>query len=155
MFEKYLLIFITVGAIALAAAFATAQDSQSDDQASGPTNNQTLQTYPHAHERGCGHQHDARDPARCTAELTAHLNSTPDRQAKVLSAIQSGSSRLQSVRQDTSLSPEDARSKTRDIRTASESEIRGVLDYSQENEWEETQSRGGHRASINVPPPKN
>ena len=155
MFKKCLLILTTAGAVALAAPFAAAQDSQPDDQANGQTNNQTGQTSPRAHERGCGHHHDAPDPARCTAELTTRLNLTPDQQAKVLSALQSESSQLQSVRQDTSLSPEGARSKMRDIRTATEFEIRGVLDYNQQNEWDEMQSRRGHRTSINVPSPRN
>jgi hypothetical protein len=134
MCKKRVLALTTAGAIAMAVPLAAAQDSQSADTANGQTNDQTAHTTSRAHERGCSHHHDEPDPARCTAELTAHLN------FKVLSALQSESPQLQNVRQDTSLSREDARSKMRDIRTATESEIRGVLDSNQQKEWDEMQA---------------
>ena len=151
MFMKCLLILTTAGAIAFAVPFAAAQDSQSDDRANGKTNNQTSQTTPRAHERGCSHHHDAPDPARCAAELTTRLNLAPDQQAKVLRALQSESSQLQRVGEDTSLSREEAGLQMRDIRIASESEIRGALDSNQQKEWDEMQTRRGHRTGINPP----
>ncbi|MGA3091250.1 MAG: hypothetical protein ABSD75_21795 [Terriglobales bacterium] len=137
MFRKCLLILIAANAIAIATLFAAAQDSQSSQPAG--------QTNPQGRARGCGHHHDAPDPEACTAELTNRLNLTPDQQAKVLHALQSESSQRQGLQQDTSLSREDGRTKMREVRTATDSEIRGALDPNQQKEWDELQSRRGHR----------
>jgi hypothetical protein len=127
MFKKCLLILTTAGAIAIAAPFASAQDNRSDNPANGQTTDQTTLTARRAHERGCGHHYHAPDPAGCTAELTNRLNLTPDQQAKVLSALQSESSQMQIVR------------------TATESQIRGVLDSNQQKDWDQMQTGRGQR----------
>jgi len=127
VFKKCLLILAMAGVIAIAASFAAAQDNRSDSPANGQTNDQTTLTARPAHERGCGHHHHAPDPAECTAELTNRLNLTPDQQAKVLSALQSESSQMQIVR------------------TATESQIRGVLDPNQQKDWDQMQTRRGQR----------
>ena len=146
MFKKCLLILTAAGAITIAAAFAAAQESQSNDQAGRRSNDQTGQTTNPAHEHGCRHHNGSSDPARRTAELTDRLNLTPDQQTKVLSDLQSESSQMQSVLQDTSISREDCRSKMSEIRTATDSQIRGVLDSNQQKQWDEMQTRGGERA---------
>jgi hypothetical protein len=145
MFEKRLLVFTAAGAITLATALAAAQDSQSD-QANGRSEDQTSQTTNPAHEHGHHRHHASLDPARRTAELTAQLNLTPDQQTKVLSALQSENAQLQSVLQDASISREECHSKTRNIRTATDSQIREMLDSNQQKQWDEMQTRGGERA---------
>ena len=149
MFKKCLLILTAAGALTIAAAFAAAQESQSDDQAGGRSNDQTSQTTNPAHEHGCRHHNGSSDPVRRTAErtaeLTAQLNLTPNQQTKVLSALQSESSQIQSVLQDTSISREDSRSKMSEIRAATDSQIRGVLDPDQQRLWDEMQTRRGQR----------
>lgn len=127
MFKKCLLILTTAGAIAIAAPLGAAQSIQSNDPANGQTTDQTTLTARPAHERGCGHRHHAPDPAGCTAELTNRLKLTPDQQAEVLSALQSESSQMQIVR------------------TASDSQIRGVLDSNQQKDWDRMQTRRGQR----------
>lgn len=145
MFKKCLLILTAAGALTIAAAFAAAQESQSDDQAGGRSNDKTSQTTNPAHEHGCRHHNGSSDPVRRTAELTAQLNLTPNQQTKVLSALQSESSQMQSVLQDTSISREDSRSKMSEIRAATDSQIRGVLDPDQQRLWDEMQTRRGQR----------
>jgi hypothetical protein len=145
MFKKCLLILTAAGAITIAAAFAAPLESQSNDQAGGRSNDRTSQTTNPAHEHGCRHHNGSSDPVRRSAELTAQLNLTPDQQTKVLSALQSESSQMQSVLQDTSISREDCRSKMREIRTATDSQIRGVPDSNQQKQWDEMQTGRGQR----------
>jgi hypothetical protein len=145
MFKKCLLILTTAGALTIAAAFAAAKESQSNDQAGGRSNDQTSQTANPAHEHGCRHHNGSSDPARRSAELTARLNLTPDQQTKVLNTLQSESSQMQSVLQDTSISREDCHSKMREIRTATDSQIQGVLDPNQQKQWDEMQTRREQR----------
>jgi hypothetical protein len=84
-------------------------------------------------------------PTRRTAELTRKLNLTSDQQAKVMSALQSASSQMQSVRQDTSLSQQDRHAKMMDIRTATDAQIRGALDSNQQKKWDRMQARRAQR----------
>jgi len=103
MLKKYLLVLAAAGAISMVAPFAAAQDSQANDQ-SAPQ------------EANGGHRHAPPDPAKRTAELTKQLNLTSDQQGKVLSALQSEHSQMESLHQDTSLSQQDRHAKMVDIR---------------------------------------
>jgi periplasmic protein CpxP/Spy len=129
MLKKYALVLIAAGALAIAAPLASAQDGQSNDQAPPPPQ-----------ENG-GHHHGPPDPARHTAELTKRLNLTTDQQSKVLAALQSENSQMESVHQDSSLSREDRRAKMMDIRKATDSQIRALLDSTQQKKWDEMQAK--------------
>ena len=75
MLKQHFLVFVAAGAIAIAAPFAVAQDS--------PTNNQSSQP---SQERAKGH-HGHRDPAQRTQKLTKHQDSSlsqQDRRAKMM-----------------------------------------------------------------------
>lgn len=114
MLKQSLLILAAAGLISIAAPFAGAQDSNS--QQSAPMQ-----------ENG-GHHHGPPDPAKRTAELTKQLNLTSDQQPKVLDALQSEHSQMESLHQDSSLSREDRHAKMMDIRKSTDDQIRGLLD---------------------------
>jgi periplasmic protein CpxP/Spy len=139
MLKKYVLVLVAAGAFSIAAPVASAQDSQSNDQAAPPSQ-----------ENG-GHHHGPPDPARRTAELTKRLNLTSDQQPKVLAALQSENSQMESLHQDSSLSQPDRRAKMMEIRKTTDSDIRALLDSTQQKKWDEMQARRGqwgeHRSS--------
>ncbi len=93
MLKQSLLILAAAGLISIAAPFAGAQDANSPQS-------------PPMQENG-GRHHGPPDPAKRTAELTKQLNLTSDQQPKVLGALQSEHSQMESLHQDTSLSSED------------------------------------------------
>jgi hypothetical protein len=144
MFEKRLLIFTAAGALALATGLAAAQASRSN-QANGRSEDQTNQAMNPAQEHGHHRRHASFDPARRTAELTAQLNLTPDQQTKVQSALQSENAQIQGALQDSSIARENCRTKMRDIRSATDSQIREMLDSNQQKQWDERQTSRGER----------
>jgi periplasmic protein CpxP/Spy len=128
MLKQSLLVLVAAGAIAIAAPFAAAQDSQSQgsDQQAPAQNN--------------GHRHGM-DPDQRTQELTKKLKLTTDQQAKVKDALVSEHSQMESVHQDSSLSQDDRRSKMMDIRKSTDTQIRGLLDSNQQKKWDEMQAQ--------------
>jgi Spy/CpxP family protein refolding chaperone len=140
MLKKYLLILTAAGAMTML-PFAAAQDSQSNGQGNATSD----QSAPPAQENGGGRHHGGMDPERRSAELTKKLNLSSDQQAKVLSALQSEKSQMESVHQDSSLSPQDRHSKMMDIRTATDSQIRGVLNADQQKKFDQMQERREQR----------
>jgi protein CpxP len=152
MIKQCLLALVAAGAISLAAPFAAAQDN--------PSNNQPMQSAP---DNG-GRHHGPPDPAQRTAELTKKLNLTSDQQTKVLEALQSERSQMDSLRQDSSLSQQDRRTKMMDIHQATDAQIRGVLDSNQQKKWDQIQARREQRMqnrhsgppdSGSAPPPQS
>ena len=129
MFKQCLLILMAVGLIAIAVPFAAAQDNPSNDQQSPPSQ-----------ENGMRH-HGPPDPARRTAELTKQLNLTSDEQTKVQDALQSERSQMESLHQDSSLSQQDRRAKMMEIRKSTDTQIRGLLDATQQKKWDEMQAK--------------
>ena len=129
MFNRYLLVLVAASALSLTAPFAAAQDSQSNDQSAPPS-----------HEMG-GRHHGSPDPAQRTAELTKQLNLTSDQQSKVLAALQSEHSQMESLHQDTSLSQQDRHAKMMDIHKTTDSQIRELLDSNQQKKWDEMQAK--------------
>ena len=127
MLKQSLLILAAAGLISIAAPFAGAQDANS--QQSAPMQ-----------ENG-GHHHGPPDPAKRTAELTKQLNLTSDQQPKVLDALQSEHSQMESLHQDSSLSREDRHAKMMDIRKSTDDQIRGLLDPTQQKKWDEMQAK--------------
>ena len=148
MLKKYVLVLVAAGAFSIAAPLASAQDSQSNDQAAPPSQ-----------ENG-GHHHGPPDPARRTAELTKRLNLTSDQQPKVLAALQSENSQMESLHQDSSLSQPDRRAKMMEIRKTTDSDIRALLDSTQQKKWDEMQANReqrmqGHHHGDQAPPPSS
>jgi len=85
------------------------------------------------------------NPPRAVAHLTTELNLTPDQQTKVQSALQSEDPQIQRALQDSSIARENCRTKMRDIRAATDSQIREMLDSNQQKQWDEMQTRRGER----------
>ena len=125
MLKQSLLILAAAGLISIAAPFAGAQDSN--------------QQPPPTQENG-GRHHGPPDPAKRTAELTKRLNLTSDQEPKVLAALQSEHSQMESLHQDSSLSQQDRHAKMMDIRKSTDDQIRGVLDATQQKKWDEMQA---------------
>jgi periplasmic protein CpxP/Spy len=133
LFKHNLLILAAAGAFAIAAPFAVAQDSPSNDQQSQPSQ-----------EPGGAH-HGHQDPAQRAQELTKHLNLTSDQQTKVQEIFQSERSQMESLRQDSSLSQQDRHAKMTEIRKNAESQVRALLDSNQQKKWDEMQAKREQR----------
>ncbi|MGA8501209.1 MAG: hypothetical protein WB683_06645 [Candidatus Sulfotelmatobacter sp.] len=129
MLKQSLLILAAAGLISIAAPFAGAQDSNS-------------QQSPPMQENG-GRHHGPPDPAKRTAELTKQLNLTSDQQPKVLDALQSEHSQMESLHQDSSLSQQDRHTRMMEIRKTTDDQIRGLLDPTQQKKWDEMQAKHG------------
>ncbi|MFZ0278868.1 MAG: hypothetical protein WA254_19775 [Candidatus Sulfotelmatobacter sp.] len=127
MLKRSLLILAAAGLISIAAPVAGAQDANS-------------QQSPPMQENG-GRHHGPPDPTKRTAELTKQLNLTSDQQPKVLAALQSEHSQMESLHQDSSLSQDDRRAKMMDIHKSTDDQIRGVLDPTQQKKWDEMQAK--------------
>jgi periplasmic protein CpxP/Spy len=128
MLKQYLLVLFAAGVILISAPFVAAQDSSSNDQQSPPA------------QGGRGH-HGMPDPAQRTQELTKQLNLTADQQTKVQDILTSERSQMQSLHQDTSQSQQDRRSKMMDIHKTSDTQIRALLDSTQQKKWDEMQAK--------------
>jgi periplasmic protein CpxP/Spy len=127
MLRKPLLILLAAGSIAMAASFAAAQDSQ-------PANQQPAQA-------NGGWHHGPPDPAQRTAELTKKLKLTSDQQTKVQDILQSEHAQMETLHQDTSMSQQDRHAKMMDIHQNGDTQIRALLDSTQQKKWDEMQAR--------------
>ena len=126
MFKQCLLIVLAASLIAVAAPLAAAQDSQSNSQPSQPN---------------ASWRHGPPDPAQRTQELTKKLNLTSDQQAKVQGILESEHSQMETLHQDNSMSQQDRRSKMMDIHKNSDTQIRALLDSTQQKKWDEMQAK--------------
>jgi periplasmic protein CpxP/Spy len=129
MLKRSLLILVAAGLISIAAPFATAQDSQSNGQQSPPSQDNGMR------------RHGPPDPAERTAELTKKLKLTSDQQPKVLDALQSEHSQMESLHQDSSLSQQDRHAKMMEIHKSTDEQIRALLDATQQKKWDEMQAK--------------
>jgi protein CpxP len=130
MFKQRLLILVATGAIAIAAPFVAAQDTPSNDQAP-----------PNAMQGNGGWQHHQMDPAQRTQHLTKQLKLTSDQQTKVQDILTSEKSQMESLHQDTSTPQADKRAKMMDIHKTSDTQIRALLDPTQQKKWDEMQAK--------------
>jgi periplasmic protein CpxP/Spy len=87
------------------------------------------------------HGHGNFDPARRADMLAKHLQLNSDQQAKVLDIFKSTQSQIEGLRNDTSSSRDEKRSKMMQIRKDSDDQIRALLDSNQQKKWDEMQSR--------------
>lgn len=128
MLKQCLLILLAASLISIAAPLAVAQSSNDN----APNNQQPAQ--------GNGGWHHGPDPAQRTQELTKKLKLTSDQQAKVQDILQSEHSQMETLHQDSSLSQQDRRTKMMDIRKASDTQVRALLDSTQQKKWDEMQA---------------
>jgi Spy/CpxP family protein refolding chaperone len=133
MIKHYLLVLLAASVISIAAPFAAAQSSND----SSPNNQQPAQ--------GNGGWHHGSDPAQRTQELTKKLKLTSDQQTKVQDILQSEHSQMETLHQDSSVSQQDRRAKMMDIRKTSDTQIRALLDSTQQKKWDEMQAKREQR----------
>jgi len=150
MFKQCLLTLVATSLISIAPQIAVAQDNPSTDQQAAPAQGNGM------HHRGMP------DHAERTQELTRKLKLTSDQQTKVMDIFQSAHSQMESLHQDSSLSQDDRRSKMMEIHKGADSQIRAVLDSTQQKKWDEMQAKreqrmeNRHRApdAGSAPPPQ-
>jgi len=130
MLKHSLLTLMLAGVVCAAAPFVVAQDSGAAPQQSAP------EGAPPEHGRG-GHM----DPAMRTEKLTKELNLSSDQQTKVLDILKSTQSKMQDLRSDSSVPQEDRRPKMMEIHKASNDQIRGLLDSTQQKKFDAMQSK--------------
>jgi periplasmic protein CpxP/Spy len=132
MIKRCLLLVLAAGLISSAALFAAAQssnDNPPDSQQSSPSQ-----------ANGSWH-HGPPDPAMQTQELTKKLKLTSDQQPKVQEILQSEHSQMESLRQDTSTPQQDRRTKMMDVHKNADTQIRALLDPTQQKKWDEMQAK--------------
>jgi periplasmic protein CpxP/Spy len=135
MLKQCLLILLAASLIAIAVPFAAAQSSAPQSSNDSPPANQQP-----AQANG-GWHHGPPDPAERTRQLTKHLNLTSDQQTKVQDILQSEHSQMETLHQDNSLSQQDRHAKMMDIRKTSDTQIRALLDSTQQKKWDEMQAK--------------
>ena len=134
MLKKYfcalLLASVTYVVPAAIAQDSGAQASGSDDQQqSAPAENRA--------EHGGRHF----DPAARADHMSKMLDLTPDQKAKVQDILNSEQTKMESLRQDSSMSREDRRAKMMDIHKQSADQIRTLLNETQQQKFDDMRSK--------------
>ena len=152
--KKSLLTLLAVGLISIAAVA----------QSSAPPNDAPSANQQPPNDRGGWRRGAPPDPAQRTQELTRKLNLTSDQQAKVQDIFKSEQSQMEGLRNDTSTPQQDRRTKMMDIRNATNTQVRALLDADQQKKWDEMQAkredwgkkgrRGGSNDDQSAPPPQ-
>lgn len=127
-----------------AASLLRAQDQPPPDAPSPPP----AATTPPAGEKP--HRNGGRmSPEKTLQMLTERLSLTDDQKAKILPLLQAQSDQMKSLRDDSSLSDDDKRSKGRDLMKTTHEQIRALLTPEQQEKFEKIRGPGGR----NGPPP--
>jgi len=132
MLRESLLPLVLSGLLLTAASMAVAQEEGSDDAQNAPSMQQSEQ----GGNRGMG-------PTQRAERLTKQLNLTSDQQSKVQRILQQQQTSMQNLRQDSSVSPQDRRTKMMDIRSATNTQIRALLTADQQQKWDQIEK--GHQ----------
>jgi protein CpxP len=135
MLKQCLLVLLVTSVITIAVPFAAAQDN--------PPPPPSDQQGPPSHENGGWHHGPPPDPAQRTKDLTKQLNLTADQQTKAQSIFESEHSKMDSIRQDDSLSQDDRHAKMMEIHKGTDTQIRALLDPDQQKKWDEMQAKRG------------
>lgn len=90
------------------------------------------------------------DPQRQVQTLSKKLNLTEDQKNQILPILTDRQQQMQNIRQDSSLSPEDRRTKMRSVFDESDAKIKAVLNDQQKQKYEQMQQERrehmqGHR----------
>jgi protein CpxP len=130
--QQSLLPLIVFGLLLAAASLAVAQEDRSIDAQNAPSMQE-------AGRRGM-------DPTKRVDQLNKQLSLTSDQRAKMLGILQQEQASMNDLRQDSSLSQQDRRSKMMDIRNTGNSQIRALLTEDQQQKWDRLQkSQGQHK----------
>ncbi len=104
-------------------------------------------------------------PHSVLRELGKKLKLSADQQTKVQDILQSERSQMDSLRQDNSTPQQDRRAKMMDIHKNGDTQIRALLDSTQQKKWDEMQAKraqwgqnhhggGGPEGDQQSPPPQ-
>ena len=126
--KELLLPIVLSGLLFTAASMAVAQEDGTSDGQGAPSTQQSEQ----GGYRGMG-------PTQRAERLAKQLNLTSDQQAKVQGILQQQGTSMQNLGQDSSLSPQDRRTKMMDIRNATNAQIRALLTADQQQKWDQMQ----------------
>jgi hypothetical protein len=85
--------------------------------------------------------HRQADPNRQLQMLTKRLKLTGDQQNQILPILTNRTQQLESLRSDTSLSPQDRHAKMRSIREDSDTQIKAVLNDQQKQTYDQMQQK--------------
>lgn len=107
------------------------QPAQSQDQQMGE------------HHEHMGRMGGPMDPQAHVDHLSKMLNLTDDQKVKIKPIIESTDAQAQSIRQDTSLTPQDRRAKMRDLHEKTMTQIRGILTPEQQAKLDDMQKHEG------------
>ena len=129
MLRESLLPLVISGLLFTAASMAVAQEGGTNDMQGAPSTQQS--------EQG---GHPGMGPTQRAERIAKQLNLTSDQQAKVQGILQQQRTAMQNVRQDSSLSPQDRRTKMMDIRSSTNTQIRALLTADQQQKWDQMQN---------------
>jgi protein CpxP len=114
-----MLALITLAGAVLVAPIARAEDENADGR------------KPHPRKGAKGPQGEARGP-----RLAEALNLTDEQKEKMKAIREEARPKLEALRQDTTLTPEDRRAKVREIRESIDAQIKALLTTEQIEKWE-------------------
>lgn len=86
--------------------------------------------------------------------MSQQLNLSEAQQQQIKPILENESKEMQALRDDTSLSQDDRRSKMMAIRQESTSQIKPILNADQQKQYDEMMSRGRGRGPGGPPPPQ-
>jgi periplasmic protein CpxP/Spy len=86
-------------------------------------------------------RHQAVDPNKQVQHLTKKLNLTADQQNQILPILTERQQQMESIRNDSSLSPQDRRAKVRSAREDADTKIRAVLNDDQKKTYDQMQQQ--------------
>ena len=153
----YCVAFLLAAMISLS-AFAQNEappaQSQGQDQSMGPGQGMGGQHHGHMGQMGGPMMED---PQAHLDHLSQMLNLTDDQKAKILPILQDSSKQSQELHQDTSLSPQDRRTKMRSIHDKTMSQVRSVLTPEQQTKLDQMKQNRGSGKGMGYrhgPPPQ-
>jgi protein CpxP len=133
-------------------AFALAQNNGDQQQGPPPPQQDGMRRGPGGEGR-----RGMPSPEERLKRMTADLNLTTDQQAKIKTIMETEKSKMDALRDDTSVEGDPKREKAMQIRKESQSGIRAVLTAEQQAKWDKQMEemrnrRGGDRPGPPPPP---
>ena len=129
----------------------TAQPSNPSQENTGseanPVQGNTAQQGEHQGHRHHGSWGGPPSADKRLAMLTKQLNLTSDQQSKVKPILEDQQKQFETLRQNSSVSPQDRHSKMADLQQSTSSQIRSVLTEDQQKKFDETQQKRRERMS--------
>jgi len=149
------LMALALGTVLSMSAGAFAQSGQSGDQQQGPPPQGEGQ---HEGMRGPGGpegRHGMPNPEERLKRMTEALNLTADQQSKIKGIMTDEKTKMDALRDDTSVEGDAKREKAMAIRKDSQAAIRAALTADQQAKFDKMQAEMKNRGERRGPPPPN